>query len=202
MNLLDQNLVTSDSPTFAMFCDHVNIRLCTKEFLDKTRELENPKYNRDTEAILVLPIKRPAFEHLKNIPYAKLVKDVCARLEIGKHSVDSFRSELDDSLLSFYVTSIRKHRHQIRVEFDDTRPALLLAVPDLISDLILPPLSQLHSEVVENCIHFARIMSLGACVFLNARTSSVFRQFILTWLAVHMGVPLSLQNNDTTVGVS
>ena len=198
--------VAYDGPEFAHFCEHINARLCVKDFLDKTRELGTKGYNPNAQATLVFPIKHDiAVKPMFDSDYAVLVRTICKRIAITPHAVDSFRSELNDNLLAFFIDAISAQSKQVSVKADPSRPAFLVQLPDLLSDLILAPLSQVHSAIVENCRHFAEMIeAVGGDpkrLFLNARASSAFSMFVQTWAANRMHVPLTFGDPDTTVAV-
>jgi len=198
--------VAYDGPEFAHFCEHINSRLCVKDFLDKTRELATKGYDPNAQATLVFPIKHGiAVKPLFDSDYAVLVRTICNRIAITPHAVDSFRSELDDSLMEFFIDAISAQSKQVSVTPDPSRPVFLVQLPDLLSDLIIAPLSQLHSEIVENCQHFAEMIEAvegdPKRLFLNARASSAFSMFVLTWVANRMHVPLAYGDTDTSVVV-
>ncbi|MCA9039488.1 MAG: hypothetical protein KDA65_03975 [Planctomycetaceae bacterium] len=195
-----------DGPEFAHFCNHINARLCVKDFLYKTRELGIKDYDPNTPVTLVFPINHEiAVKPLFESDYSTLIKTICNRTEITPHSIDSFRSELDDQLLAFFIDAITVQAKQVSVEYDSSRPAFLIQLPDLLSDLVLAPLSQLHSEIVESCRHFAEMIeAVGGnhtCLFLNAHASSAFSMFIFTWMANRMHIPLTFGDNNSTIAV-
>jgi hypothetical protein len=198
--------VAYDGPEFAHFCEHINARLCVKDFLDKTRELGTKGYNPNAQATLVFPIKHEiAVKPLFDSDYAVLVRSICNRIAITPHALDSFRSELDDNLMAFFIHAISAQSKQVSVQPDPSRPAFLVQLPDLLSDLILAPLSQLHSAVVENCRYFAELIeAVGGDptrLFLNAHASSAFSMFVLIWVANRMQVPLAYGDPNTSIAV-
>jgi len=198
--------IAYDEPEFAHFCSHVNARLCVNDFIEKTRQLGVKGYNPNALATLVLPIRHDvAVKPLFDSDYATLIKAVCNRITITSHAIDSFRSELDDQSLAFFIDTVAIQSQQVTVKFDHSWPAFVLTLPDLLSDLVLAPISQLNTAVVENCGHFAgMINAVGGDpkrLFLNAKTSSAFSMFILTWVANRMDVPLTFGDNNTMVGV-
>ena len=198
--------VAHDSPEFALFCEHLSARICALDFVYKTRELGTEGYDPHAPATLIFPIKHPiAVDPLFKSDYADLLKAACSRMTITAHSTDSFRSELDDELMEFYRVAIADQASKVAVAADASRPAFVVTMPDLLSDLVLSPLSQLHSAVVENCRHFMELIQAldndPKRLFLNARTSSVFSMFVLTWVANRLGVPLVTGDPNSSVAV-
>ncbi|WP_425618995.1 hypothetical protein NA78x_002722 [Anatilimnocola sp. NA78] len=198
--------VAFDQPEFALFCDHINSRLCVIDFIYKFRELQVPGYNPHAPATLILPINQaPALTPLFESDYAALIQAVCNRVTISSHSLDAFRSELDDETVSFFIEAISVQRTRVSVIADPARHAYVVALPDFLSDLILPALSQMHTAVVAQCCHFAEMIAArggnAARIFLNARASSAFSMFILTWVANRMSVPLRFGDHNANVMV-
>jgi hypothetical protein len=198
--------VKYSGPEFAHFCQHFNARLCVKDFLDKTRELGTKGYDPNAKVILVLPIKHNiAVKPLFDSDYSALITAIFNRIAITPHAIDSFRSEMDDDLIAFFIEAIRVQSKQVLVKPDQSRPGFLIQLPDLLSDLTLSPLSQMHSAIVENCRHFGEMIeAVGGDpkrLFLNAHASSAFSMFILTWVANRMHVPLTFRDFDTNVAV-
>lgn len=198
--------ISYDGLEFEHFCNHINSRLCVSDFVYKTQQLGKNSYDPNKPATLVFWIRHGvAVKPLFDSDYSTLITNVCSRIEITPYALDSFRSELDDLLLEFFVDAISKQKKQVSVQADPSRPAFLVQLPDLLSDLILSPLSQIHLAIVSNCHYFAKyIEAVGGDpkrLFLNAHASSACSMFLLTWVANLMHIPLKFGDNNTPVFV-
>lgn len=186
MNLVD------DKRIFIPFCDQLYTHLRVLDFIYKTREIDHPDFDPNKFETLILPVEdEKVLEQLRKSDYVTLVKSVLENVRILESCMDIFRSEMDDELIAFFAHVIRLERGRVQ-----TRPCpqgFSVECSCLISDLILPVLSRLHTEILTTFDQFMRFVeAVGgdtSRLFLNAKGSTPTSQFIQMWVANELGIP-------------
>lgn len=187
---------------FDAFCDHMCANLCVLDFIYKTKQLKDPGFDADRDDPLILSIQNETIVgRFSQINYISLLERVVKKLHILESCSDVFRSEMDDELISLFSRIIDNHKKQVKIKQDPR--GLIVHCSAFISDLILPVLSRLHSEVILNFKHFlSMIDAVGGNpneLFLNAKSPSPTSQFIQMWVSNELGIPHSIQDRTFLV---
>ncbi|WP_019281445.1 hypothetical protein [Vibrio anguillarum] len=171
--------------------EHLNSLLSVADFDRKNDESASPTFNFKADDPFLLPIDEPVKEVIYRSSYKKLLCEIIKRIQIPESCIDIFRSEFDDELVMIFLVSLRNLTQVVTVEEHDN--GYIVHCPIMISDLIIPVLSRLHSEVTYTFSEFSSyIEAFGGntnSLFLNAKGHNAVSQFVQMFVADELGMP-------------
>ncbi|WP_022946100.1 hypothetical protein [Pseudoalteromonas ruthenica] len=180
-----------DSDIIQQLSEHLNSLLSVADFDRKNDESASPSFNFKSDDPFFLPIDEPLKEIIYRSSYKQLVCELIKRIQIPESCVDIFRSEFDDELVMIFLVSLKDLTQVVTVE--EHEKGYIVHCPIMISDLIMPVLSRLHSEVTYTFGEFSScIEAVGgntSSLFLNAKGYNAVSQFVQMFVADELGMP-------------
>lgn len=194
-------MITDNKNTLQIFQKYFNSRLAVIDMVLFCKKWKNG-FNPLTRNCIVLQTnKEQIFNQLAEHNYLDLILSVIQNIEIETSCRDIYFSHLDENALIFFEEFIMKHRKECTASIKDN--LFIIETYDLLADLLLLPLSQLHSEILNTYNHFNGILDVldGDVnrIFLNANTATAFSYFIQIWVCENLGIPLAQNNNNNSI---
>lgn len=185
MDLID------DDSIFVPFCEYLNSLLCVMDFSKKNDQSAQKSFDFKANDPFFLPINKSQSVVIYKSNYKKILSKIISNIQIPKSCIDIFRSEFDDELVLIFMVSLRDQTKEITIEEHEL--GYKLNCPAMISDLIMPLLSRLHSEVLTTFEQFSGFIEATRgnphLLFLNAKGSNPVSQYIQMWVAKELGIP-------------
>ena len=188
-------MITDDTELMGVLYAHMNARIGPIEIVHKCRHLEAGANPLEPQ-VLRLPVNdREAYQQLVDFEYVALLEGVVAHFEIDQAFDDVFRSELSDSLVDLFRGIMKTERANATISHDGAEGEFRVHTTDTFADLIIAPVSELHTEVVAT-LQYANAYVSGVSgnmqgLFLNANASTAFSYFIQIWIAEHLKIPMT-----------
>lgn len=180
-------------------------RLCPLEAIKALRGIENG-YNPNQLNSALFPVGRSeVLRRLIEFGYVKLLLTLLGGVEIHVEARDTFASEMDRQFIELIDEVLKEQRQEITAVSDER--GVWVTAPDFLLDLVLPAISQIHSEfeLTANQFHDLFLAANGnkESLFLNAKGASRASNAIMCWVASNMGIPMGygIDGNQIT-GVS
>lgn len=182
------------------FTKHFNSRLSSLDFVLKIGMLTNigkNGYRPKVKQELRLPINDIViFNQLKKANYNSLLEIIIKELKIENEFSDVFLSEMDKEWLSLFNDFIKKEIKEIIVKYNQDDISIITS--DMMSDFLLFPISQFHTEITETYKQFNQYIAITGTpdnFFLNANTANSFSYFIQIWVAENLNISLNPHSN-------
>ncbi len=183
--------IIDDDSIFNPLCEYLNSLLCVIDFDKKNDQSANESFNFEENDPFFLPINESQKSQIYKSNYQKILLKIIRNIQIPKSCIDIFRSEFDDELVMIFIVALRDQTKQVTIEEHDV--GYKLNCPAMISDLIMPLLSQFHSEVLttfENLSDYIKAVDGNTdSLFLNAKNSNPVSQYIQLWVSKELDIP-------------
>jgi len=196
-------MITDNKKILQIFQKHFNSRLAAIDMVLFCKKWENGFNPLTRNGIVLQTNKEQIFNQLVEHNYLNLILSVIQNIEIETSCRDIYFSHLDEKALTFFEEFIIKHREECTVSIKDN--LFIIETYDLLADLLLVPLNQLHSEILNTYNHFNGFLKVvdGDVnrIFLNANTATAFSYFIQIWVCENLGIPLAQNINNSITAV-
>lgn len=193
-------MVLNDTILIDNFVKYFNARLCPIDFISKLDRLGR-NYNPLQEQILRLPVDSTLlFSQLEKANYSKLIERIIKNIQIDDTCNDIFCSEINNAIVDFFRDYISDNRLNFKVLNDGND--YFIVTNDIMADLIIHPISQLHSEIIDTFRYFHQMLDtvgVNQRFFLNSNSSTAFSYFIQIFVAESLSIPLNVLDNYSIV---
>lgn len=175
------------------FCKYVSSQFCIIDFIYQSKKIEFKDYNINEISTLIFPFdNKDVYTALKKASYTSLLEKIIRMVKLNDECIDIYRSEMGDELLELFKLAMEKQKESISISSDDEKLILVLRIPDFISDLYLPLLSQLHTEITLICGQFLDFVANDEAgkmnVFLDPKSATPYSRFIEMWVGSALGI--------------
>jgi hypothetical protein len=155
-----------------------------------------------TDQCLMLPTNnKKVFDFLEGAEYLEFVVKIIKRIEIPVVCSDIYLSEIDINMFDLINEIIKDQIEKVKIEKDPSHFCYLIKTKDFFSNFILTLISQFHTEVTATYEYFLKYVEAlknhsGNInnLYLNAKGSTSFSQFIQLWVADKMKMPIYKNN--------
>ena len=180
-----------DKDIIIPLCEHLNSLLTVADFDRKNDESASESFDYKANDPFFLPIKDSQKEVVYQSNYKNLICEVVKRIQIPESCLDIFKSEFDDELIMIFLVSLRDLTKVVTIE--EHSKGYIVHCPIMISDLIMPVLSRLHSEIIYIFEEFNGYINAVSgnkdMLFLNAKGYNAVSQFSQMFVASELGLP-------------
>jgi hypothetical protein len=182
---------SKSQPVLEDFCNHLSAHICVLEMVLTSHKFNNPNFDPILDDPMILPVYEEQIRHkLRDCDYLDFLRNVLSKIEIPRNTLDIFYSHLDDNLFELFDVVIKKQKENFTIE--EYSNGYLYHCPALVSDVLLPVISSLHSEIILTFEQFIDVINAvdgdAKRIFLNAKGSTAKSQFIQLWVAHHLGM--------------
>ncbi|HEY4259522.1 MAG TPA: hypothetical protein VGM98_05170 [Schlesneria sp.] len=196
------NDIILDQGLFADFCRHLSAGITALELVYETHATKSPGYSGATDDPILLGVHDQAvLEKLTTFQYPALIQECARNLRLLKSCWDVFLSEIEQDVFMLFPEAFAQLAPQITVE--KSGRGLVVHVPKLLSDAILPVLGRVHHETLQTLDQFQKVLTAvegdTTRLFLNAKAPTPESQYIQLWVATKLNIPVSRESGVIAV---
>lgn len=205
-------MILDNLPTVNEFSKHFNTRFSSLDFINNVDDLVKFLNKEDVKSFstIRLPCEPKEFIQLDSFGYIRLLKLVINRIVFDPNMIEVLVSEMDINLVYAYTQYILIAKEDLRIEIDTSNCHFVISCQELFSNLLLSPISQLHTEVSAHLKHFNTLIDINSeyaytinseyastkpftdNLYIQSRVSTAFSYFLMAFLAEHLNIKLKL----------